>query len=193
MRRLLLPVIAAAILAISVTPALAQYSDDGVAWGVQGAVGTNYSTVPPDSGTIRGWETTYNFGVFAVTPFVGPFRFQPEVKWDHRDVTVGGITTKMDYLSVPLLFRSNLLGIFMTQGVAINVPMKVTIFDVDFKRAYTSPDVAIILGVGKKVGRVSIEGRWDTGLRSMQKAIGAGGTRHRALTGVVSYQINSPE
>lgn len=192
MRRLLLPLLMLVALAVSATPAMAQYSDEGIAWGVQGSVGTNYSTVPPDSGTIRGWETTYNFGVFAITPFIGPFRFQPEVKWDHRDVTVGGITTKMDYLSVPLLFRSNLLGIFMTQGVAINMPMRATIFDIDFKSAYTNPDVAIILGVGKKIGRVSIEGRWDTGLRSMQTGVN-GGTRHRALTGVVSYQINSPE
>lgn len=193
MRRLVLLAATAGVLAVPVTPALAQYPDDGVAWGVQGAVGTNYATVPPDSGTTRGWETTYNVGVFAVTPFIGSFKFQPEIKWDHRDVTVGGITTKMDYLSVPLLFRSSFLGIFMTQGVAINVPMRVTIFDIDFKSAYTSPDVAIILGVGKKVGRVSVEGRWDTGFRSLQKDIGAGGTRHRAITGVVSYQLNSPE
>ncbi len=193
MRRLLLPVLAAVVLAASVTPAQAQLSDSGLAWGVQGSIGTNYATVPPDSGTTRKWETNYTVGLFAVTPFIGSFKFQPEVKWDHRDVTVGGITTKMDYLSVPLLFRSSFLGIFMTQGIAINVPMKVSIFDIDFKSAYTNPDVAIILGVGKRVGRVSIEGRWDTGFRSMQKDIGAGGTRHRAITGVVSYQINSPE
>lgn len=55
---------------------------------------------------------------------------------------------------------------------------------------FTSPDVAIILSVGKQVGRVGIEGRWDTGFRSLQKGIGAGGTRHRAITGVVTYQIN---
>lgn len=193
MRKLLLPVLAVAVLAASATPAMAQYSDDGIAWGVQGSLGTNYSTVPPDSGTTRKWETNYTVGLFAVTPFAGPFKFQPEVKWDHRDVTVGGITTKMDLLSVPLLFRTSILGLFMTQGIAINVPMRVSIFDVDFKRAYTSPDVAIIISVGKKVGRVSVEGRWDTGFRSMQKGIDAGGTRHRALTGVVSYQINSPE
>lgn len=174
----------------SVAPARAQLADDGFAWGVQGTVGTNYATVPPDSGTTRKFETNYAVGAFAVMPFIGSFKFQPEVKWDHRDVTVGGITTKMQYLSVPLLLRSSFLGIVMTQGIAINVPLSVKIFDIDFKKAYTSPDVAIILGVGKQVGRVTVEGRWDTGFRSMQKDIGAGGTRHRAITGVVSYRIN---
>ncbi len=193
MRRFLLPILTAVVLAASVTPALAQYSDDGIAWGVQGSIGTNYPTVPPESGAVRTFEPNYTVGLFASMPFIGSFRFQPEVKWDHRDVTIGGVTTKMDYLSVPLLLRSSFLGIYMSQGVAINVPMRVSIFDVDFKSAYTSPDVAIILGVGKRVGRVSIEGRWDTGFRSMQKGLEAGGTRHRALTAVVSYQINSPE
>ena len=120
MRRLLLPVVTAVVLAVSVTPARAQYADDGIAWGVQGSVGTNYATIPPDSGTTRKWETNYTVGMFAVTPFLGGFRFQPEIKWDHRNVTIGGITTNMDYLSVPLLFRSSFLGIFMTQGFAIN-------------------------------------------------------------------------
>lgn len=193
MRRLLLPLVTALVLIASVAPAHAQLADEGFAWGVQGSLGKNYATVPPDSDTVRGFETNYTVGAFAVTPFLGAFKFQPEVKWDHRDVTIGGITTNMNYLSVPLLLRSSFLGVYMTQGVAINVPLSVKIFDVDFKTAYTSPDVAIILGVGKKVGRVSVEGRWDTGFRSMQKGIGVGGTRHRAITGVVSYQINSPK
>jgi hypothetical protein len=170
------------ITALSAIPALAQPSD--VTWGVQGGGGIGYGTVT--EGTTREMKPAYNVGVFAVTPFIGGFKFQPEVKWDHRDITIGGIATKVDYLSVPLLLRTNFLGIFMTQGVALNFVERATVFDVDFKSALTSPDMAIILGVGKRVGNVAVSGRWDSALRSFQGGINAGGVHARAITGVVS-------
>jgi hypothetical protein len=61
--------------------------------------------------------------------------------------------------------------------------------DVDFKDAHTSPDAAIILGVGKRFNRFSVEGRWETSLRSLQKDLDIGGVRLRSLTGVVSVYL----
>lgn len=187
MRLLRLVLLTATVTAGSALPALAQSFSDEATWGVQGGFGIGYGTVT--EGTTRKLEPTYNVGVFAAVPFAGSFRFQPEVKFDHREITIGGITTAANYLSFPLLFRSDFLGIFMSQGVALNFPMSVSIFDVDFKDAITSPDVAIVLGVGKTIGKVSIEGRWDTGLRSFQKGIDAGGVKLRAITGVVSIHL----
>ncbi|MGE3402389.1 MAG: outer membrane beta-barrel protein [Vicinamibacterales bacterium] len=189
MRVLQIAALALLVTVASAMPARAQSFPDEFTWGVQGGLGMGYGTVPPDSGTTREMGSPFAGGIFAAIPIGGGFRFQPEFKFDHREVTIGGITTKANYLSVPLLFRNDFLGIFMTQGVSLNFLRSATVLDNDFKDAYTSLDYGIIMGLGKTVGRVSLEGRWDTGLRSFQKDIGVGGVRHRALTGVVSVHL----
>lgn len=158
-------------------------------WGVQ-AFGVAYGTVPKDSGTTRKMEPNVNGDVFVALPIGGGFRFQPEVKFDHREITIGGITTKTSYLTVPLLVRNDFLGIFMTQGVGLNFLTKAEVFDVDFKDTLTSPDFSIIIGVGKTIGRVSVEGRWDIGVRTFQKDISEGGVRLRAITANISIHLN---
>lgn len=164
-------------------PAVAQ-TNEGPSWGVQAGVGIGYGTIP--EGSTREVEPTFNGGVFAVLPFSSRFSFQPELKYDSRTITVNGIPTEVGYISVPLLLRNDFLGIYLTQGVALNMVARASIFDVDFKDAINSPDIAILLGVGKRFDRVSVEGRWETGLRSFQKDIDATGVRLRTLTGVVS-------
>lgn len=164
-------------------PAFAQSSDGG-RWGVQGAVGIGYGTVP--EGTTRDPETTFNGGVFAVLPMSDNWSFQPEVKFDKRTITIGEIPTSVSYLSVPVLLRNRFLGIYMVQGVAINTVMAASIFDVDFKQAITSPDVAIVIGIGKVFGRFSVDARWESGLRTFQKDLDLGGVRLRAATANVS-------
>ena len=56
---------------------------------------------------------------------------------------------------------------------------------------------AIIIGGGKRFGRWSIEGRWETGLRSFQTEIEEGGVRLRTITGdgsgIISAQWNHDE
>lgn len=173
--------------AFSAVPALAQSSN--VTWGVQGDAGVGYGTVPKDSGTTREMKGAYSAGVFAVLPLAGSFKFQPEFRYDHREIVIGGIPTKMSYFGVPLLARNEFLGIFMVQGVALNFVNSADVFGVDFKDALTSPDAAIVLGVGKRAGRVSVEGRWETGFRSFQKGINAGGVHMRTITGVLSVYL----
>ena len=189
MRALQIAALTLLVTAASAMPALAQSFSDEFTWGLQGGLGVGYGTVPPDSGTTRGMASPFAGGIFAAIPIGAGFRFQPELKFDHREVTIGGITTKANYVSVPLLFRNDFLGIFMTQGVSLNFLTNASVLGTDFTDAYTSPDFGIILGVGKTVGRLSLEGRWDTGMRSFQKDIGVGGVRHRALTGVVSVHL----
>jgi hypothetical protein len=189
MRALQVAALTLLVTVASAMPALAQSFGDEFTWGLQGGFGVGYGTIPPDSGTTRSMGSPFAGGIFAAVPIGGGFRFQPEVKFDHREVTIGGITTKANYLSVPLLFRNDFLGIFMMQGVSLNFLRSAKVLDEEFKDAYTSPDYGIILGIGKTLGRVSLEGRWDTGIRSFQKGIGVGGVRHRALTGVVSVHL----
>jgi hypothetical protein len=170
-------------IALSAAPASAQ---NAKGWGVSAGFGIGYGTVP--EGTTRDIEPALNGGVFALLPLSENWSFQPEVRFDRRTITIGEIPTDITYLSVPLLVRNRFLGIYMVQGLSINTVINASIFDVDFKEATTSPDVAIILGGGKRVGRWSFEARWETGFRALQKDLpnDLGGVRLRALTGVVS-------
>lgn len=184
MRRLPVLLLAIAVVCLA-SPAFAQTADKNV--GVTAGFGLGYGTVP-DGGT-REMETTFNVGAVAVLPFSTNWAFQPELKYDKRKITIGGVTTDVSYVSVPLLIRNKFFGIYMVQGVSINTVASASIFDVDFKDAITSPDVAIIIGVGKRFERWSLEGRWETGLRTFQKDLDLGGVRMRALTAVATVYL----
>ncbi len=85
--------------------------------------------------------------------------------------------------------RNRFLGIYMVQGISINTVASAKIFGVDFKDAITSPDIALIVGAGKRFERWSLEGRWETGFRSFQKDVNLGGVKMRTLTAVATVYI----
>src|SRR5690606_34604672 len=108
MRRL--PVLWLAIAAVCLaSPAFAQTADKNV--GVTAGFGLGYGTVP--EGTTREMEATFNIGAMAVLPFSTNWAFQPELKYDKRKITIGGVTTDVSYVSVPLLIRNKFFGIYM--------------------------------------------------------------------------------
>jgi hypothetical protein len=179
MRRLQSIVLALVVLGAA-TPAFAQTA--GKSFGITAGFGAGYGTVP--NGHSRKMEPTVNGGVMALLPLSANWAFQPELKWDHRKLTTGGISTNMNYVSIPLLFRNKFRGVYMVQGIAINPVMSASILDVDFKDAIRTPDVSIIIGVGKRFDRWSLEGRWETGLRTVQKDLQFAGVHHRSLTAV---------
>ena len=173
--------------AIAVTalaaPAAAQ---TGPTWGVTAGAGLGYGTV--STGTTRETKATFNGGVFAELPISARWAFQPELKFDHRDISIGGVETKLNYVSIPLLFRNRFYGLYMVQGLSINTVTSAKIFDVDFKSIYNSPDVAIVIGAGKQAGHLGIDVRWESGFRTFQKNV-SNGVRMRAITAVASYHF----
>lgn len=183
-----LPVLLIACLALgAAVPAFAQTAAADKNVGITAGFGLGYGTIP--EGGTRDMETTFNVGAVAVLPFSNNWAFQPELKYDRRKITIGGITTEVSYASLPLLIRNKFLGIYMVQGVSINTVLSASIFDEDFKDAITSPDVAIIIGAGKRFDRWSLEARWETGLRTFQKDLDLGGVRMRALTAVATVYL----
>lgn len=167
------------------SPAYAQNA--GKAFGVTVGFGLGYGTVP--EGVNRDMEPTFNAGAVAVLPFSDNWAFQPELKFDRREIDVGNVTTNVSYISVPLLLRNKFLGIYMVQGISINNVVSASIFDVDFKDTLTTPDVALIVGVGKRFERWSLEGRWETGFRSFQKDLAINGVKMRSLTAVATVYL----
>lgn len=169
----------------SASPAMAQSATKS--WGVTAGFGIGYGTITEDSS--REMEPTFNAGVFAELPLSERWSFRPELKYDRRTITIGNISTEASFISVPVLLTNKVWGIYFVQGVSLNFLTSAEIFDVDFTDAHASPDVALIVGAGKRFGRLSVEGRWETGFRTFQKDVPVGGTRLRTLTGVVSFHF----
>jgi len=167
------------------SPASAQTA--GKSFGLTAGFGTAYGTVP--NGHSRKMEPTTNGGVMAIMPMSENWAFQPELKWDHRKLTTGGVSINMNYLDVAVLFRNKFHGVYMVQGASINTIVSASIFDVDFKKAIQSPDVGIILGAGKRFEKWSLEGRWETGLRTVQKDLAFSGVHHRSITAVGTWYL----
>lgn len=186
MRRFSAAVLALVCLAVSASSVSAQ-TTEGFGWGVTGGVGIGYGTITENA--TRKMEPTLNGGLFASMPLSERWSFQPELKYDVRTITISNVPTDVAYITVPVLLKNKVWGIYMVQGLSFNFLQKAEIFEVDFKDAYTSPDVALVIGVGKRFDRLSVEGRWETGFRTFQSGIDAGGVRMRALTAVVSYHI----
>jgi hypothetical protein len=185
MRRLSTILTAAIVVAAFAAPAAAQ-SNDGPSWGVTAGIGLGYGTVTGD--TTREVKATYNGGLFAELPMSARWAFRPELKYDHRTITIGAVPTELNYVTLPLLFTNKIAGFYMVQGVSINTIASASIFDVDFKPIYNSPDIALIIGAGKRTGKISIDVRWESGFRTFQKNVSSG-VRMRAITATGSYHF----
>jgi hypothetical protein len=135
-------------------------------------------------------------GVFAILPITAMYKLQPEVQWEHRQSSVAGTDRSFDYLTIPILVRMNLFkGLYVDEGPSFHMPLRAKVTtgstEVDVKDN-TKSDVSIVIGVGKRVGRVGIEGRWDSGILQVQKTVGRGDvpTRHRSLGVFVAVGVS---
>ena len=180
---------------LSALPASAQTASTAPSWGVQVGGGVSYLTVP--KGTSRSKGSDISGGVFVNVPFISVYRLQPELRFDHRQSEVLGTTRKFDYLVIPILVKIKLFkGLSMTEGPAFHVPLRAKVEsagrETDVK-SNTPVDISLVMGVGAKAGkRITIEGRWDSGVKRTQKTVARGdvATRHRSITGVISIDLS---
>ena len=169
---------------MSAAPAFAQAPVDPRAGGEIGA-GMTYLTVPKD--VSRDMGTGIAAGVFAIVPLSSTYKLQPEVQWEHRQSTGLGSERRFDYLAVPILVRMTLFkGLYVDEGPSFHVPLRAKVTSGGVERDVkdnTRSDVSIVIGVGKRIGRAGIEGRWDSGFRQVQKTVERGdvATHHRSL------------
>ena len=173
------------VIAVTTSSAFAQTQDDPKG-GLILAAGPTYLTVP--KGVSRSMGVGFTAGLFAVLPITKTYKLQPEIQWEHQQSKVLGTDRKFDYLNIPILVRMSLFkGLYITEGPAFHIPVKATAAGVDVKDN-TKTNTSITIGVGKRAGRVGIEGRWDSGLRRTQKTITTGdvATRPRSILAVVA-------
>lgn len=119
------------------------------------------------------------------------FKIQPEIQFaEHReDVAFGGhmVRYSTNYINLGLMTRLKLFkGFYTTQGPQISLPVRSKLdlgtATVDIKDD-TTWDFTLPAGVGRQFGRVGVEGRYEAGLRRVEKApLGNFIKRERAFT-----------
>jgi hypothetical protein len=176
----------AAALLISQRTAVAQ---DAPAFGVMVGVNESWFATSPKNETSK--KPGALIGVFGVLRRDKGFKILPELQFSQRkvDVKFGNSTAAFStsYLNVGLMTRLKLFkGLYTTQGAQFSFPMRSELelsgSKVDIKDNIRS-DISIPAGIGRQFGRVGIEGRWDSGLKQVEKGpLGNSIKRNRAIS-----------
>ncbi len=177
------------LVGLSALPALAQSTQDPRG-GIEIGAGATYLTVP--KGTSRSMGAGFMAGAFAVAPITSMYKLQPEIHYEYRRSKVAGADRTFGYISIPILLRMSLFkGLYIIEGPGLHVPVRAKVAGQNVKANTKSPDVSIVIGVGKRVGKIGLEGRWDSGIRTVQKTVGRGdvATRHRSIAGVIAIPL----
>lgn len=175
-----------AVLTVSQRAAFAQAAP---AAAVMVGVNQSYFATSPKNDTDK--KIGVMIGAFGILRRDKNFKIIPEVQFTQRkvDVAFGNSTASYStaYLNLGLMTRLNLFkGLYTTQGGQFSFPLrselKLTSGTADIKDN-VQWDFSIPAGLGRQFGRVGIEGRWDSGLKRVEKApLGNFIKRNRAIT-----------
>lgn len=175
--------------AVLVVSQQAAYAQDAPAVGVMVGVNESYFATSPKNDTSK--KPGAMIGVFAVLRRDKGFKILPELQFSQRkvDVKLGSSTASFStgYLNVGLMTRLKLFkGLYTSQGGQFAFPLRSKLelggTSVDIKDNMNW-DFSIPAGVGRQFGRVGIEGRYDSGLKRVEKGpLGNFVKRNRAIT-----------
>jgi hypothetical protein len=165
------------------------FAQDAPAFGVMVGVNESYFATSPKNETDK--KPGALIGVFGVLRRDKGFKILPELQFSQRkvDVKLGNSTAafSINYLNVGLMSRLKLFkGFYTTQGGQFSFPMgaelELASATVDIKDNINW-DFSIPAGLGRQFGRVGIEGRWDSGLKRVEKGpLGNFIKRNRAIS-----------
>jgi hypothetical protein len=155
-------------------------------------VGINQSHFSTNPENDKKAKTGLVAGAFAILRKDKGFKIQPEIQYSQRrvDVKFGGamIPYTLDYLNLSVMSRLKLYkSLYTSTGVQFSIPVKGEMElggkSVDIKDNIQW-DFSIPVGVGVQFNkRIGVEGRWDAGLKSVEKApLGNTVKRNRAVT-----------
>lgn len=157
--------------------------------GVFGGFNQSYFATSPKSDTSA--KQGYVFGGFMAFRRDKYLQIQPEVQISQRKAEAhyptGDATYSTTYANLGMLLRIKVYkALYSTQGVSFSVPMSASL-DVaggsaDYKDNIAN-DISIVIGLGAQMGRIGIEGRWDSGMKGVEEVpLGGYVKRNRAIT-----------
>ena len=181
--------LAAFLLGASVSPVRAQSFKRGF------EVGAGMSTTSP---TPEGETNSYGpgllAGVYGSVQLFKPVGVQLEAVYvqKHSKATAKGVESdlRLDYFEIPILAKLALFkGVYILEGIEFGFPVKATVTgpsgaDTNIEDTTTKPDLGLIIGVVVPAGRIGLEGRYESGFKTIDST-GVAVVRNRSLFFVV--------
>ncbi|MFD2783878.1 porin family protein [Hymenobacter rubripertinctus] len=145
----------------------------------------------------------FQAGVFANIGFTRLFAFQPELLFSRKGAKLSppDLTTRLDYVDVPLLFHVNADGLFFEAGpqvaFLVSARNKLGTVSTDVKPVYNTVDAGYVFGLGyqRKAGP-GIGLRYNGGFTNVEKALTLGSSkiqnniRNSAFQLYLTYSFN---
>lgn len=182
-----------AALALSAGAAMAQETPKV---GIFAGFNQSWFATSPSAETEAGQG--YLVGGFAVFFRDSYFKIQPEIQISQRRAVIpsGGADYEYSttYFNYGVQVRMKMYKqLYSTTGVQFSTPVRATLAaptsTADYKYNMAN-DISLTFGFGQQFGRIGIEGRWDTGLKTIEEAALFGFVkRNRAITfiGIVGF------
>jgi len=135
--------------------------------------GLNFSTVSVSGGgytVAPSTRTRIILGGYGTIMFNDKIGLQPELFYLGNGYTNGGTTVKLNYVSLPVLFRYNITEMFhLLAGPQLGVLMSAKAGSVDIKDGFNSSDFGIATGIGLDFGKFNAGVRYYAGLSNIDK------------------------
>ena len=153
----------------------AQAQRSNVSLGIK--AGPSYSSFIGAQAT--NYESVFGFhaGVFANIGLTDLFAFQPEIIYSQKGAKVPNIdlTTRLNYVDIPLLFHVNADGLFFEAGPQLGILVaakdKLGSVSVDRKAFYTTLDFGYLAGLGyQRKSGPGIGIRYNGGFTNVEKS-----------------------
>lgn len=164
--------------------------------GIFGGFNQSWFSTSPSAETEAGQGIIV--GGFAVFRRDKYLKIQPEIQISQRRATIpsGGADYEYSttYFNYGVQVRMKMYkDLYSTTGVQFSTPIRATLAapsaTADYKYNMAN-DISITFGFGQQFGRIGIEGRYDTGLKTIEEAALFGFVkRNRAITfiGIVGF------
>ncbi len=145
----------------------------------------------------------FHAGGFANIGITDLFAFQPEIIYSQKGAEIPGsnVTTRLNYLDVPLAFHVNTGGLFFEAGPQVGLLLtaenKVGTVSADRKSRYNTIDVGYLAGLGYQRKRGLGAGlRYNGGFTNIEKSVTTGSRtvqnniRNSAFQLYLTYSFN---
>lgn len=123
-------------------------------------------------------RTGLHAGLFFGGNRSGVFGLQGEINWIRKRTEFGieGQNIRIDYLQVPVLLRLNVgsdsasgFAVYGIAGPALDIKIADEVEGITIDDGFEGADVSLVFGGGVEVARIIIEGRYEKGLRRINK------------------------
>ena len=159
------------------------------AQGVAVSLGPNFASFSSDALDFDN-RTGMQAGIAFGGARLHPLGVQAEINWVRKEgAVVGGDDVRLDYLQVPVFLRVNIgtqhsktFDVYGIVGPSFSYLMANRVGGLTLDDGFQGFDFGIVGGVGVEIYRFTIEGRYEKGLRNINKDLNVGDINTKSFT-----------